>query len=471
MKPPTRKRRLNTNIQLIRMTQAWALKEGFDADQARQLRYKAILENHAHYLECIPAYRYFAQQEGIGPQTQVEYLQNRLMLPDDIFKSYSQVWLDEGNFPRMNAWLSEIFHRPVEVDVSGVDAIDGWIDRLKQNGIRLVYSSGTSGNFSFIPRDQANWDLFTSTSNSYLVPLLMQLKVGKPWQRLLLRPAIRLLAPADFARFIRSAGVREYDAFFLDFSSGHTGNQTLAQELGGLFRKKYFLYETGLSPTVLRLFVRGPRNEGDQELLLQLQDVVQTRKEENYRRLIETISQSNAAGQKTFIFGTPSQLKEMCELLIEQYGRLSLNEGSLVLFGGGWKSFTGERISREALVEMIAESFSLPPGRILEGYSMTEINAFMLRCDFGRFHIPPTIEPVIFDEALKPVSGSDMQGIFGFQDTLARAYPGFIISGDEVHYVEGDCACGLTGPAVTEIRRAHAREAKGCGGIMASLRA
>jgi hypothetical protein len=102
---------------------------------------------------------------------------------------------------------------------------------------------------------------------------------------------------------------------------------------------------------------------------------------------------------------------------------------------------------------------------------MTEINAFMLRCDYGRFHIPPTIEPVIFDEQLEPLHGTDMRGVFGFLDALAQAYPGFIISGDEVHFVDGDCPCGLVGPAVTEIGRARAREVKGCGGIMASLKA
>ena len=45
------------------------------------------------------------------------------------------------------------------------------------------------------------------------------------------------------------------------------------------------------------------------------------------------------------------------------------------------------------------------------------------------------------------------------------------MSGDEVRLVGGECACGLAGPAVTEIRRAGAREMKGCGGIMASLAA
>jgi hypothetical protein len=37
--------------------------------------------------------------------------------------------------------------------------------------------------------------------------------------------------------------------------------------------------------------------------------------------------------------------------------------------------------------------------------------------------------------------------------------------------VNGQCACGLGGPAVTEIGRARSREIKGCGGVMASVAA
>ena len=123
----------------------------------------------------------------------------------------------------------------------------------------------------------------------------------------------------------------------------------------------------------------------------------------------------------------------------------------------------------------MATSFGLGPERILEGYSMTEISAFMLRCDHGRFHIPPYIEPLLLDEAWTPLSdaavAAGVRGIFAFMDPLAACYPGFIVSGDEVRMVRGDCACGLSGPAITEIGRARSREVKGCGGIMASVAA
>ncbi len=127
-----------------------------------------------------------------------------------------------------------------------------------------------------------------------------------------------------------------------------------------------------------------------------------------------------------------------------------------------WENANGQRLSREQLLALMSENLNLPADRILESYSMTEINAFMLRCDYGRFHIPPFIEPVIFDEELSCVEGRDVRGMFGFLDPLALAYPGFIISGDEVRLVQGECPCGLNGPAVTEIGRARAREVKGC---------
>jgi hypothetical protein len=123
------------------------------------------------------------------------------------------------------------------------------------------------------------------------------------------------------------------------------------------------------------------------------------------------------------------------------------------------------------MVQNLSDCFDLPPERILEGYSMTEISLLTVRCANGRFHIPPILEPVILDEELNPLEGRDLSGTFGFLDPLAISYPGFIISGDHVHFVDGECQCGLVGPALTEIGRARSREVKGCGGIMGSVNA
>ena len=86
---------LQTLHELIHQTQAWALRRKFDAGRARELRRQAILLNHRHYLEAIPAYRRFAAEEGLGPLDDIEPIKQRLMLSADLFKSHDQRWLDD----------------------------------------------------------------------------------------------------------------------------------------------------------------------------------------------------------------------------------------------------------------------------------------------------------------------------------------------------------------------------------------
>ena len=149
-----------------------------------------------------------------------------------------------------------------------------------------------------------------------------------------------------------------------------------------------------------------------------------------------------------------------------------LPEESILLFGGGWKTFEGERIDKDELCRRIEASFGVPRENILEGYSMTEMNAVMLCCPHERFHIPPLLEPLVFDESLTPLPGAGQKGIFGFLDPFAVSYPGFLITGDQVLLWYGDCPCGRKGYALEGgIQRVPGREVKGCGGIMASVRA
>ena len=371
----------------------------------------------------------------------------------------------------MNGWISEIHRRRVTLDVRDARSIDEWIACLETADCKLVYSSGTSGNFSFVPRDRASWEMFRLMSVCCLAPLLLRRNLGSQLQRRLIKPAARLLSPNTFASLSRKFSNAGYDAVFLDFNRGRTGNQALTQELAPFFRRRSFLYESALSPSVLRLAARGAKTQEDAEQLRALQNIVVDQKERNYSRVIENIQRSTDERQKVFIFGTTYQYKELCETIAASGKKLNLRDGSLVLFGGGWKSFTGAKIPRDQFIALMTENLNLPSDRILEGYSMTEMMAFTLRCEHGRFHIPPYIEPVIFDEALEVMRGDDLRGTLGFLDPLARAYPGFIISGDEVHFVNGDCACGLNGAAVTEIGRVRQHEVKGCGGIMASLAA
>jgi hypothetical protein len=303
----------------------------------------------------------------------------------------------------------------------------------------------------------------------YLAPLLSRRQVGPApgsWQ---LKQAARWLPPAAFAQVAGQTGLGNFDAFFLGFRQGNIGSQALMKELAPVFRKHSFLYDFDLSASTLRCLRRGGRTEEEGQLVARFQAQVVGQREQHYLRLMADIKSSSDTGRKVFIFGAPYQFKELCDIISAR--KITLTPGSIILFGGGWKSFTGEAMTREELVMALCDSFNLPTEYILEGYSMTEISTLMLRCDFGRFHIPPTLEPVIFDEALNPLEGDNLSGIFGYLDPLALSYPGFIVSGDHVHLVDSVCRCGLNGPAVMDISRAKSQEIKGCGGIMGSIAA
>jgi hypothetical protein len=367
----------------------------------------------------------------------------------------------------MKGWLSSIYHKRIEFNVSGIASIDEWAERLGASGIKLVYSSGTSGSFSFVPREETDWTVAKDINIACLAPFLISRLTSASAQLLM-----KIMSPDTLAKTVTKPGLPDYDGIFLGFRRGSMGNQVLISELAPLFKRHSFLYDVDITATALRTLTTGAHNQQESELLDRLRNQVSgTGKEENYHRIIKNIREASDAGYKVFIFGAPYQFKELCEAAAGTGKPLTLKKGSLVLFGGGWKSFSGETVVREQLVSSISKAFGLSPEMVLEGYSMTEISVLMLRCDNGRFHIPPLIEPVIYDEELNPVTGWDIRGTFGFLDPLALSYPGFIISGDTVHMVDSECECGLSGPAITEIGRASGQELKGCGGIMSSMKA
>jgi len=467
---PNKKREMKEILNnLIKVSRVWASGGKVDLSRVKELRSEAILLNHTHYLQNIPLYRKLAGEEGCGQDVDIQTIKEQLMFTADVFKGYQQEWLDSGDFTRMTQWLAGIYHRSINADISGIKTIDEWIERLSANGIHVVYSSGTSGEFSFVPREKSDWELSRIANINYLAPLWAGRMAGSTLSHLSLKSAVKLMPPDLFARMVGEKGVSDFDAAFLGFRHGRMGNQALIEELAPIFRRHYYLYDLTVTGTTLRSLRRGAKTDEEQQQLSRMQEEVSGKEETNYLKLIDNIRKSAREKQKVFIFGAPYQFKKLCEVLVRQKQTLVLTEGSFILFGGGWKSFNGESISREALTQMMTDNLNVPPQLILEGYSMTEINSLMLRCKHGRFHIPPIIEPVILDEELNPLQDKDVKGAFGFLDPLAVSYPGFIISGDYVRMLDGECDCGLIGPAITEIGRMPGSEVKGCGGIMGTL--
>ncbi|MEW5733939.1 MAG: hypothetical protein AB1921_03740 [Thermodesulfobacteriota bacterium] len=458
--------------EIIRLTIQWAADGATDARAMNALVDQALLSNHRHYHDRIPHYRTVCERAGVGPEcSDLARIAEACLLPDDLFKSYPQRLLDEGDFAGMNRWLSRICAAPVPEAACAAGNLDEWIETLSRNGLTLVFSSGTSGNVSFVPRDASTWHSFVRMPFVYLPFLLADRGVLPLWKAMAMRVLGKRVSPDRFLSLVMGMGLKDTDGIFLNFSGGNQGIQLVGQEMGKYVKSAHFLYPRTMSATAVRSIVRGAKTTSEQALADEFLSTTVLRKEENYARIISALRRTVQNRRKAIVFGTPYLLLELCRKVKKACGAIPLKKGSGVIFGGGWKSFDGSRIPEDELIALIRETFGVPPEAVSEGYSMTEIQALMVKCVHGRYHVPPYLRTLILDPELRPVPEAGATGIFAVMDPFAGSYPGFLITGDSVIRSAEPCPCGRSGETILRVERSPGREVKGCGGIMAKVNA
>ena len=463
------------HTELKRLMMDWAANKTHDEDKARKLRRRAVGINHRRYREKIPYYRKICQMAELDvADPGFDAIVSNLLVTDDIFKSYPQSLIDNGDFAGMTAWLSRISTVDLTPTSADVANLDQWIEALAGQGMNLIFSSGTSGNMSFVPRDNATWAHFLKTPLIYLPLLMAEQGLVPAWKHSLMKLLVRKISPDTFLKLADRFGklfLRDFDGYFCNFSGGNQGIQLVGQEIGKYCGSSFFLYDLTLSPAAVRGIIRGARSAEEQRLADEFLTATVLKKEENYDRMIAALQQSVRRGRKVIIFGTPYLLLEICQKIKARNITLKVRKGSGIIFGGGWKSFDGKRIPESELIGLLSDTFGLEEKYVAEGYSMTEIHGLMVRCSHKHYHVPPHFETVILDEALQPRQGDDIYGTLAIIDPFAESYPGFLITGDSVRRVNAPCPCGRSGPMILSIERSPGREVKGCGGIMAKINA
>jgi hypothetical protein len=191
--------------------------------------------------------------------------------------------------------------------------------------------------------------------------------------------------------------------------------------------------------------------------------------EEALAGAIGFLADATKHGRPVLAFGTPDRASALCEGLLASGAPVRLVRGSRLLTGGGWKG--ARPISRAALHELVGRGLGLDGDAVIDAYSATELNCVLTSCARGRYHVPPLIQPLVFDEALEYIEDAETTGVLGFLDPFASSYPGFLLMGDVGHLTREPCACGLTGWSVLgEISRAPGHEPRGCAGALAAGR-
>jgi hypothetical protein len=421
----------------------WIQGERIDRDKLQRLHAKATVAAHAYYVESIPIYRRLAEELDLITCEDPEMIRAELASSDHLFKSYPQEWVDAGNFRRLTDWVAEIAADRPDPDLDGVKTVDQWLRAMHQAGWLLNYSSGTSGHLSFIPREEL-------TERAHIQYTIRQ------WTHMAGRTPLCL----DM-----------FDGYFMIFSGGYQMLSAQGHLLAQQCASSSFMYPEPSNADLTRLSVRGAQTDAEARVLDDFRARTGGNMDAHCTRILDAMIASAKAGRPILLYAPPFQLLDLCQRMEARGDRISRQPLAVLLTGGGWKSFENQRIAREDLLAYAEDRLGFQQHQMHEGYGQSECNAHFNRCAHGRFHVIPLAMPMVLDsnQDIMPKGGV---GRYGFCDPFITAYPGFIISGDEVELVHEECPCGLSGPSIVgEVRRAKGQEAKGCGGVMAATRA
>ena len=421
----------------------WIQGEPPDRDRLRRLHERATIAAHAYYVESIPVYRQLASDLELMDCNDAEVIRTEMSSSDHLFKSYPQEWIDTGDFAAMTEWVGRIAsHRP-RPDLAGVQTLEQWLQAMHRAGWLLNYSSGTSGHLSFTPREEL-------TERAHIRYTVRQ------WTHMAGR------APLALERF---------DGYFMVFAGGYQMISAQGHLLGQQCASSSFLYPEASNADLTRLSVRGAQTEAEAKTLADFRARTGGSMDAHCARILDGMIASAKAGRAILLYAPPFQLLDLCQRMEARGERIAPQATAALLTGGGWKSFENQRIARADLLAYAEDRLGFQPHQMHEGYGQSECNAHFNRCAHGRFHVTPLALSMVLDanQDIMPKGGV---GRYGFADPFITAYPGFVISGDELELVDEPCPCGLSGPAIVgEVRRAQGQEIKGCGGVMAATRA
>lgn len=399
--------------------------------ELEDLQREAMAARFAEHVASIETVGKAAEREGIS----------ELREPDDVipllfahamYKSYPAALLDQKRYDLMTRWLDKLTaHDLREVDVRACEDIDGWIDALdEQTPLEPITSSGTTGTLSIIPKDKEG---ARTNMRSWRVSYFQEYGT---------EPTPEQLDPV-------------VDVIWPNFSSGKLGHLRMAAMLrehftGGRPERFHALYGDAISTDLMFLAskLRAAASRGeldrveiDPALLARKEEfeALQARMPDDLARFLE-LKVRELAGKRVFVIGSYNLLYELATEGLAKGVSGVFGPGSVVASGGGAKGI----VLPDDWQEPVKEFFGVD--RIVMGYGMSEVSAWHVACELGRYHVQPWVVPFVLDpdtDEPAPREGVHV-GRAAFYDPANESHWGGIRSGDEIELSWDACPCGRT---------------------------
>jgi long-chain-fatty-acid---luciferin-component ligase len=408
-----------------------------DSGTAEQLRFQAIKVSFDHHFKNNGFYQRYCRQEGVTPFDiqRPEDLVRIPLISDIFFKDYptgvdfyhwlqkiASIKLPEVRFRKRNPSFDEV------------------IEALSEHDVTVTFTSGSSGRYSFFPRDALTW---------------MRQRYSFACSGIeLIRSEYETADPT----FFRLNAFPNPTKTFL-----FSGKIAIAT-YGTVFDQENVEYLIDRKVTTDTLRIAMGRGRGFKENLLgRLAKIGRKKMVADFGRKIETYAGS---GKKLVIAAPPFLVSALLSTLEDQGRKLQLGKNVWLGTAGGWKIPTGGVLLDKNWRARIVHLLGIPEDQIRDVYGMSECSAFFPDCEGHYKHIPQSIVyPLVVDEELRPLD----YGYFGrlaLLDPLPNSYPGFIITSDRVKILKSCPICDRPGPVFdNDISRIIGAEDRGCAAI------
>ena len=413
------------------LSRSWDDLFGMDADQVAAFQLEGARERFGRLRPKIKALDAEAKFAGID---RIETLDDaaKLLFQHSAYKAYPVSFIEKNRFDMLTRWLSGYTSVDLsDIDVKGIDTIDGWLNALDQQSVlRVIHTSGTTGKLSFFPRTTLELNLWYEG----------MVKIHAPFDGsgvLLGDDNVRLPCITPVPRYGKYVGQRNNDMLAARLTPTpddlHTYKTTLNPDLVSLSGRIRVAQAKGeLAQMTIPESMRGAMRQ----YLASLE-----RATEEGAEFFQDIARK-LQGQRVLMCGTTNSIYHAALGGLKLGMRNMFAADSIGMHGGGAKGL----VLPPDHMETIMEFSGIRTWHI--SYGMSEVIGFMPCCKHGHYHIPPYDIPFVLDPetgAAHPRKGKQT-GRFACLDLISQTLWGGLITGDKVTLnFDGGCPCGRTG--------------------------
>ena len=400
----------------------------------RELQLEAMRERFAERRQQIKVLDKRASDTGIK-EIRSEHDMVPLLFAHQSYKTYPEIFLEQGRWAHMNLWLQTLTSRPVTgMNLDGIADVDHWIARLREAGHYVFSSSGTSGKPSFISQTKDDLD-------KVIEGCVILAKYGSELIR-------------------RDFGKRPIFLMMPD-KGAHRHNEAVNRAAAILGREKHNMFSDPATAgdsikmgRMRRAIADGTAKPSEIEAFQAAAVERQQRTNDQIEAFVDKLLARR--DEPVLIQGQWAMHYRVLEIAHSR----GIPDGSFhpetaLTIGGGLK---GTQLPPDYR-EQILRFYGIPESNMQLSYGMSEMIGTGPYSHVAKgFATCPWVVPLILDKSgeklLNPADGKGVvEGRFAFFDLMAEGYWGGLISGDKVTVDFSPQADDLKTPMVTSVAR------------------